>query len=212
MISQKGGVGKSTIAQLLAVTYAKADWSVKIADLDTNQMTSTEWVGVRLKNAVEPAVAAEPFNSVSTAIRGAYDLIVLDGKPHASKETLEIARACHQIVIPTSTTVADLVPAVRLAIELRHRGIDKERIILVLNQTADAESQLEEARRYLNSAGYKLANNDLPVRAGYRAAQNSGRAVIETTFPTLNERADLLAQELVDHARPFIDVAEVSNG
>ena len=33
LISQKGGVGKSTLARLLAVEIAKAGWRVKIADL-----------------------------------------------------------------------------------------------------------------------------------------------------------------------------------
>jgi len=37
LISQKGGVGKSALARLLAVEFAKAGWSVKIADLDAAQ-------------------------------------------------------------------------------------------------------------------------------------------------------------------------------
>jgi len=32
--SQKGGVGKSTLARLIAREYAQAKWNVKIADLD----------------------------------------------------------------------------------------------------------------------------------------------------------------------------------
>lgn len=34
LISQKGGVGKSALARLLAVEVARARWAVKIADLD----------------------------------------------------------------------------------------------------------------------------------------------------------------------------------
>lgn len=33
-ISQKGGVGKSTLARLIAREYANSGWNVKIADLD----------------------------------------------------------------------------------------------------------------------------------------------------------------------------------
>ena len=43
LISQKGGVGKSGIARLLAVEFVRAGWSVKIADLDTMQGTATKW-------------------------------------------------------------------------------------------------------------------------------------------------------------------------
>ena len=42
-ISQKGGVGKSSIARLIAREYAVAGWDVKIADLDIAQATSTNW-------------------------------------------------------------------------------------------------------------------------------------------------------------------------
>ena len=56
LISQKGGVGKSGIARLLAVEFVRAGWSVKIADLDTMQGTSTKWkarrdrAGMRLRS------------------------------------------------------------------------------------------------------------------------------------------------------------------
>jgi cellulose biosynthesis protein BcsQ len=43
LISQKGGVGKSALARLLAVEFLRAGWAVKIADLDTMQGTSTKW-------------------------------------------------------------------------------------------------------------------------------------------------------------------------
>lgn len=40
MVSQKGGVGKSTMSRLVAREYAAAGWEVKIADLDVSQGTS----------------------------------------------------------------------------------------------------------------------------------------------------------------------------
>ena len=43
IVSQKGGVGKSTIARLIAREFAQNDWSVKIADMDIQQGTSFQW-------------------------------------------------------------------------------------------------------------------------------------------------------------------------
>src|SRR5437588_724414 len=57
LISQKGGVGKSTLARLVAREYAAAGWNVKIADLDVSQGTSFNWQARRLQRAIEPAVA-----------------------------------------------------------------------------------------------------------------------------------------------------------
>lgn len=43
IISQKRGVGKSTLARLLAREYSANKWMVKIADMDSRQGTSTRW-------------------------------------------------------------------------------------------------------------------------------------------------------------------------
>ena len=42
MVSQKGGVGKSTLCHLIAREAAVAGKQVKILDFDTKQMTSTD--------------------------------------------------------------------------------------------------------------------------------------------------------------------------
>ena len=45
-ISYKGGVGKSTVAQNLAVCFAHLNFKVVIVDTDTNQ-NSLSWYGAR---------------------------------------------------------------------------------------------------------------------------------------------------------------------
>ena len=47
MVAQKGGVGKSTLARILAVEAAKGGLQAKIADLDTQQTTSVSWAARR---------------------------------------------------------------------------------------------------------------------------------------------------------------------
>jgi Mrp family chromosome partitioning ATPase len=37
-VSQKGGVGKSAIARLIAREYAASGWAVRVADFDVKQM------------------------------------------------------------------------------------------------------------------------------------------------------------------------------
>ncbi len=64
MVSQKGGVGKSTLARLVAREYAKASWNVKIADLDVSQGTSFNWQARRLQHSRDPVIAVERFGTV----------------------------------------------------------------------------------------------------------------------------------------------------
>ena len=58
MISQKGGAGKSTLARLFARELAQDDFTVKIADLDTQQATCTEWAIDRSESGIQPEIEA----------------------------------------------------------------------------------------------------------------------------------------------------------
>ena len=50
-VSQKGGVGKSTLARALAREAAAGGLRVKVADLDTQQGTAVDWHRLRLSSA-----------------------------------------------------------------------------------------------------------------------------------------------------------------
>lgn len=77
----QGGVGKSTLARIIAVEAIKGGLHAKIADLDTQQTTSVNWAARRAANGLEPPIRAETFRSVDTALQGAenFDLYIFDG-------------------------------------------------------------------------------------------------------------------------------------
>ena len=70
-VSQKGGVGKSTLARALAREAAAGGLRVKIADLDTQQGTSVDWHRLRLSQGIEPVVSAEAFATAAQALEAA---------------------------------------------------------------------------------------------------------------------------------------------
>src|SRR6516165_10656060 len=110
LISQKGGVGKSAIARLLAVEFVRAGWSVKIADLDTMQGTSTKWKLRRDAAKLEPEIPVEKFVTVERAIRDAdkYDVFINDGPAHAEKSGLSMAKKAQLVLMPTCYGLDDL--------------------------------------------------------------------------------------------------------
>ena len=71
MVAQKGGVGKSTLARIIAVEAAKGGLKTKIADLDTQQTTSVNWSARRAENGITPDIRAEAFSSIETALKDA---------------------------------------------------------------------------------------------------------------------------------------------
>jgi len=206
-LSQKGGVGKSTLARLIARTYAAAGWTVKICDFNTRQKTSVDWVASRMADNVEPAIAAEPYNSPTAMRREPFDLIVADGRPDSDQSSLEIARVATLNVLATGLTLDDLRPQLLFANELVAKGVPRDRIMFVLNKTTESEVAVTEARQYIHDAtGYIVAKQDLTAKTGYQMAQNIGRAVSESKYPSLNERADILAAEIIERVNQLLQV------
>ena len=212
MVSQKGGAGKSTLARLLARELAQNGMTVKIADLDTQQTTCTAWASDRAEAGLEPEIQVQPFGSLRTALAEAarFDTYILDGRPHSSQQTVDIARAAHAIVIPTGQTKDDLRPAVQLAHSLVDAGIEMSRIAFALVKTTRSAAEVSAARSYLEQADYAVLDGDLPVSTAYGIAHDAGKAVTETAHRTLNEKAERLAQALVDRLVALTAVKEAS--
>jgi len=196
-LSQKGGVGTSTIARLVARTYAAAGWKVKIADFHAKQMTSVAWNRIRLAAGIEPGLSAEVFGNVNTALRQSeYDLMVFDGCSTAKSTTLKIAKVAHLVLIPITASRDDLIPQIRFATELREHGVPKQSMLLVINGISDAGTRSYALRSELQSMGYDVAETSLPMRTAYGAALNSGRALSETASSSLNNKAESLMVEI----------------
>ena len=200
MVSQKGGAGKSTMARLLARELAQNGMTVKIADLDTQQTTCTAWSSDRAEAGLEPEIQVQPFGNLTTALQEAhrFDAYILDGRPHSSRQTLDIARAAHVIVIPTGQTKDDLRPAVQLAHSLVDAGIEASRITFALVRTTRSAAEVGAARVYLEQTEYTMLDGELPSSTAYAIAHDGGRAVSETRYRSLNEKAERLAQAVID--------------
>ncbi len=199
-ISQKGGVGKSTLARLIAREAAAGGLSVKIADLDAQQATCTHWATRRTENNIKPSVRVEAYTDLATAMKDSkqFDVFLIDGAPHSSRETMNIAKASDFIVMPTGQGVDDLHPTILLAHELLKKGIERKKIAFALCKVSDSFREILEARSYIKVAGYSVLTGDVPHRTGFSKALDQGKAITETPFRTLTRRAETLAQSIID--------------
>jgi chromosome partitioning protein len=197
-LSQKGGVGKSTLARLIARTYAVAGWTVKICDFNTTQLTSKKWAEVRRSMKIEPIIPAEPYIAPTRLRRERFDLVVADGRPDSDQSSLDIARVSDLVVLPTGTAIDDLEPQLAFAHELVEKGVQREAILFVLNKIDDGSAAVSAARSYLE--GFDVADQELVSRISYQRAQNFGKTLseVEDYVGKLAENADILAAEIVD--------------
>lgn len=209
LISQKGGVGKSALARLLAVEIAKSGWAVKIADLDPAQGTSTKWKARRDQAGLQPDIAVEKFRTVERALSEAdrYDLLILDGPAHAERGGREMAAKSDLVILPTGYSLDDMEPQIEAAYELEESGISPERLIFVFCRAKGSEAEDKAARAYLAKARMNVLTPVFPELASIRQAHAEGRAGSEVPFPKVQEKTVAVAQALVDRMTSLEEAA-----
>ena len=199
VISQKGGVSKSSIVRALARECAVNDMDTKIADLDTQQGTSLNWARRRMEAGHEPSISAEPFKSAKQAIEQAsnHDILIIDGPARASKGTFEIAEYSDLIVQPTGASLDDLEPAVLLFHELFKKGISREKLVFALSRVG-TQAEENNCRDYLSTSGYEVLEGCIYEKPAYRQAQNEGKSLTEVQYKSLRNSADALIQSIIN--------------
>jgi len=199
ILSQKGGVGKSTLVRTLATEYARNDWSVKIADMDLKQKTTTEWNCARMEAGIAPSIAVEPFAKVKDVLKqdGQYDLLLFDGAGQADAQTLQIAKSSDLVILPSGITRDDLVPQIRLAHEMRKKGVDKLRIGMCLSRVGASQSETTLAKEFIEEAGYTYLGY-IPEKTSIGQAHDAGYAANETRFASITKTVDILVQNIGD--------------
>lgn len=206
MASQKGGVYKSAIARSIAVTYAAADWQVKICDLDLDQSTCHEWNLQRMQSGITPSIRVETFATFAQAFKASnsddVDLIIFDGQPKANAGTVEMGKSVDLMILPTGLSRDDMRPTVRLANTLVDKhGIAPERIAFALVRGGDSDLEVVEARSYLSATPYHLLAGTVYEKVLYRRALDAGLALTEVSHKGLRDQAGTLVQSVIDRLK-----------
>lgn len=198
-ISQKGGVGKSSLARTLAVEMAKAGMDTHLCDLDQQQSTSANWAARRGQHGHSPEIPASTMPTVKSALKLAttVDALILDGKAHSSDQSLEIAQASDLIVIPVGTSLDDLEPTVKIAYALEQRGVPASKICFAICRTT-SDSEEAGARGYLSEVHFRLLDGATPEKPSIKKTLDAGKSLTETSFKSVNSTVDLLMQAIID--------------
>ena len=214
-ISQKGGVGKSTLARALAAVAASADKTVRLADLDVQQRTLVLWEKTRKQNKISPPIAVHAFTGAEAVLASAIvgELLILDTSGRVTDATLELVHKAQLVVQPTGPSRDDLLPAVLLFRALSNLGIPRERLTFALCRTL-TRSEEDAARDYLRTAGYPILPGAMPERAAYRRALDCGQSPVEIQEWAVDKRADTLMRALPKQIETswFIHQPPASNG
>ncbi|MCS7530849.1 ParA family protein [Pseudomonas aeruginosa] len=200
VLQQKGGPGKSTLARAIATESTRAGIDTLLADLNPQQQTSYLWSVARDNAGNTPRVDASVYHRSDKLLREAdgRQLVVVDGGPHASSQSLEIAKASRVVVIPTGVTTDDLREALKLGTEFVAAGVPKGRLLYILSRTPSSEREIDSARTNIEAFGFRCADGFIPLSTGYGAAMDAGLAITETRFRGLNDKATAVVQQVFD--------------
>lgn len=193
-ISQKGGVGKSTLARALATEATHQGVTTLLADCDPQQETSYEWSKLQKKINCQVFKAVKDIWPLSKK----YELIIIDAPARSSEATLEIARQADLVVQPVGSSRDDLIPAAKLFNALIQEKIDKKKLLFALTRLS-TNKESEAIKDYLNETGYRYTLSYLYEKASYKQTQNEGLAITEVSYKTLARQAKELINELLNN-------------
>jgi chromosome partitioning protein len=196
-VSQKGGVGKSTLARALACASLSAGLTTRLVDLDEQQRTLVLWEKARRQNRLAPAVSVAAYDAGENFDRAAAgEIIILDTPGRVRISTLPVVRQAHLVVQPTGPSRDDLFPGVLVFQAMVNLGIPHERLKFALCRTLN-RSEEEAARACLWAAGFSVLPGAIPEKVAYRKALDRGQSPTETPEMTLDKRSDALMQALL---------------
>lgn len=182
--SLKGGVGKSTITQNLAVCFAHSGYKVCIVDTDANR-SSERWAVLRPETFPHVPVFVQSDDSLSQSVKALnrdYEIVLIDGTPSLSKVTSKIIMLADLVLIPILPSGLDIWATEQFIERYESAKEQLEQDIpayFILNRYKPSTNFGKEFKAVLEETKVPLISNHLKDRTAYIEAVVQGIGVLE---------------------------------
>lgn len=205
----KGGTSKSTLAVNLAVEYHRQGSKVIILETDPTVSTASQWAADRENTTMDPITTVRKTGRLGSTIddlAAAYDVVIIDTAGKDSAELRSAAYKADLLLVPTSTTVADL-DATRIFLSWMDEARDANptlRMLAVIskaptywhsNHVETATNALAEIPKEIE---FDLADTIIYHRQAYAQSLSEGLSVVEYDNAKAKAEIQLLAQEITN--------------
>jgi len=189
-LQMKGGVGKSTLAENLAVAFSYDKKKIKIIDCDARQRTCSKWVARRNEyHPKRPSISCsiEVDNLKNTVIENSqiYDILIIDVQGSDSKN-LRMALLLSDIIylpfLPSQNDLETIEEIAELLEETQMQNSSRKTLFILNNCSyhyldkagTDANDFLDEYRKLITPSKVTIYNRKI-----YKSMAMEGLGVIE---------------------------------
>ena len=177
VLSQKGGVGKTTLATSLAVAAESDGKSVAVVDLDP-QATATFWRDTRGKDT--PAVISIQPIRLPAVLKAAKeqgtDLVIIDGAAVQREIAYDAAAVSDFVLVPTKPAVFDIKS---MSDTIKAVQQHEKPLAIVLNMIAPTGVENTDAFDAAQVLGVDICPVTIGNRKAFFRSQGEGLAVQE---------------------------------
>jgi chromosome partitioning protein len=203
----KGGVGKSTVAQNLAVCFLQKGRSICIVDTDVVQESTVEWGIAREKRGYPKldifGISEEKLMSQILDLSDKYDLVLVDGTPALGEITTKIMSVADLVLIPVMPSGNDFRALRKFLLRCEDVRTVKQKqgfaleVAVVMNEYNDKLIVDKTILEAVKKMEIRMLDTSIANRAAYREATLLGCGVSEMRDRKAAQEIETLAAEVI---------------
>lgn len=199
--SEKGGVGKSTLATNFSVYLTLLGKDVILVDSD-KQRTSSNWADDRRKSNLPIVESVSKYDNIRHTLKDLqkrYQYVIVDAQGRDSIELRTGLLSANICITPIQPSQADLDTIYKMVniTQTAQETNEELKTYSIISRAPNTSTEITEARQCLsNVQEIQLLKNVVYDRRIYRDALGTGKSVLEMENDKAIQELTLVCQEI----------------